>query len=210
MLDSLGDLVTASAISYAIIAGFVWLDAWFPVVPGESLVITGAVLAAQGQLSIWLVVLAGLAGAIAGDNFTYLLGRRLGTRAADKLFRSEKSRGRLAWAQSELERRRWIILVSRFVPGGRTAVMFASGTFAMEWRTRFLPFELAAALLWTGATAMLGYFFGSTFQSSVWLPLLVSLAIAAAITAIAELIVRWRPRDGRRTSPGRGGGRGSA
>lgn len=45
--------------------GFVWLDAWFPVVPGESLVITGAVLAAQRELSIWLIALAGLAGAIA-------------------------------------------------------------------------------------------------------------------------------------------------
>ena len=123
------DLVTASAISYLVIAGFVWLDAWFPVVPGESLIIAGAVLAAQGELSIWLVLLAGLAGAIAGDNFTYMLGRKLGRRAAERLFRSEKSRGRLAWAQEQLERRPWVILVSRYVPGGRTAVMFASDTF---------------------------------------------------------------------------------
>ncbi len=93
MFDSLVDLVTASAISYLVIAGFVWLDAWFPVVPGESLIITGAVLAAEGSLSIWLVLLAGLAGAIAGDNFTYLLGRKLGTRAAHRLFRSERRAG---------------------------------------------------------------------------------------------------------------------
>lgn len=132
MFDSLQNLVTASAASYLVIVGFVWLDAWFPVVPGESLVITGAVLAAQGQLSIALVLLAGLAGAIAGDNFTYLLGRKVGTRAADRLFKSEKNRGRLAWAQEQLEQRRWVILVSRFIPGGRTAVMFAAGTFAPE------------------------------------------------------------------------------
>ncbi len=62
MFDSLVDLVTASAISYLVIAGFVWLDAWFPVVPGESLIITGAVLAAQGSLSIWLVLVAGVGG----------------------------------------------------------------------------------------------------------------------------------------------------
>ena len=71
-----------------------------------------------------------------------MLGRKLGTRAAEQLFRSDKSRGRLAWAQEQLERRPWVILVSRYVPGGRTAMMFASGTFAMEWRTRFMPFEL--------------------------------------------------------------------
>jgi membrane protein DedA with SNARE-associated domain len=195
MVGSAEDLVTASAITYLVIVGFVWLDAWFPVVPGETLVLTGAVLAAQGKLSLWLVVLAGLAGAIAGDNFTYLLGAKLGTRAAGKLFRTDKSRGRLAWAEDQLERRRWIILVSRFVAGGRTAVMFASGTFQMEWRTRFLPFQVAAALLWTGAMALLGYLFGSTFQDSVWLPLLASLPIAAAITGIAQLVVRRRAGD---------------
>lgn len=78
------DLVTASAVSYLLIGGFVWLDAWFPAGPGETLVIAGSVLAAQGQLSLWLVVLAGLIGAVAGDNFTYLLGRYLGTRAASR------------------------------------------------------------------------------------------------------------------------------
>ncbi len=59
MVGSAEDLVTASAITYLVIVGFVWLDAWFPVVPGETLVLTGAVLAAQGKLSLWLVVLAG-------------------------------------------------------------------------------------------------------------------------------------------------------
>ncbi len=192
MFDSLQELVTASAASYAVIVGFVWLDAWFPIVPGESLVITGSVLAAQGDLSIWLVFLAGLVGAIAGDNFTYLLGRKLGERATGRLFRSEKARRRLAWAEEQLERRRWIILVSRFVPGGRTGVMFGAGTFEMQWRARFLPYQLAAALLWTVAIAALGYFFGSAFQDSFWLPLVVSLAIAAAITGVAQLIARHR------------------
>lgn len=186
MSGAFEDLVTASAVSYLVILGFVWLDAWFPIVPGETLVIAGAVLSAQGELSIWLVLIAGLGGAIAGDNFTYLLGRKLGKRGAPKLFRSEKSRGRLAWAERELERRLWIILTSRFVPGGRTAVMFASGTFGIEWRTGFLPYEVGAAALWTGTAGALGYFFGSTFRDSFWLPLLVSFAVAAAITAIAE------------------------
>lgn len=192
MFDSFQELVTASAVSYAVIASFVWLDAWFPIVPGESLVIAGSVLAAQGDLSIWLVFLAGLVGAIAGDNFTYLLGRKLGDRASRRLFRGEKARRRLAWAEDQLERRRWIILASRFVPGGRTGVMFGAGAFEMEWRARFLPYQLAAALLWTAATAALGYFFGSAFQDSFLLPLVVSLGIAAAIAAIAQVLTRRR------------------
>ena len=44
--------------------------------------------------------------------------------------------------------------------------MFASGTFAMEWRTRFLPYQLAGAVFWTGATAALGYLFGRIFEGS--------------------------------------------
>jgi hypothetical protein len=42
VLDSIPDLLTASALAYVVIFGFVWLDAWFPVVPGETLIISGA------------------------------------------------------------------------------------------------------------------------------------------------------------------------
>jgi len=46
--------------------------------PGETALVLAAILASQGKLQIWLVILIGVASAIAGDNIGYLLGRRLG------------------------------------------------------------------------------------------------------------------------------------
>jgi membrane protein DedA with SNARE-associated domain len=46
--------------------------------PGETALVLAAVLASQGKLEIWLVILIGVASAITGDNIGYLLGRRFG------------------------------------------------------------------------------------------------------------------------------------
>src|SRR5437764_7608916 len=46
--------------------------------PGETALVAAAVLASQGKLQIWLVILIGVASAIVGDNIGYLLGRRVG------------------------------------------------------------------------------------------------------------------------------------
>ncbi len=46
--------------------------------PGETALVFAAVLASQGKLNIWLVIVIGIASAIVGDNIGYLLGRKLG------------------------------------------------------------------------------------------------------------------------------------
>ena len=46
--------------------------------PGETALVAAAVLASQGKLQIWLVILIGVSSAIAGDNAGFLLGRRFG------------------------------------------------------------------------------------------------------------------------------------
>ena len=50
------------------------LDGIFPIVPGESTVIAAAVLAAEGHLSLWIVILAGALGAVVGDSAAYRIG----------------------------------------------------------------------------------------------------------------------------------------
>lgn len=192
MLDWIPDLVVASAVSYLVIFFFVWLDAWFPVVPGETLVITGAVLATEGGLSVWLVFLAGFVGAIAGDNFTYMLGDKVGGPVARRFMSEGKSKERLEWAERQLRRRPWIVISARFIPGGRTAVMFASGLLDVTWRSRFLPFEVTGAFMWALLATVLGYVFGSIFEDSTWLPLLVSIMVAAVVSFVAELVDRRR------------------
>ena len=188
MFDQFTQLVSdASGWAYAIIFVLALLDALVPVVPSESSVITAGVVAASGDLSVPLVVLAAAAGAAAGDNTAYLLGRRFGTRIEARYFRGERGRRRIQWAERQLaERGRELILIGRFIPGGRTAVTLSAGTLRYPWR-RFVLFDAAAALVWALYATLLGYFGGRAFEHSPWKGLLLALAIAFGVAGGIEL-----------------------
>lgn len=194
MVEWFRDVVSDSALTYPVEAAFVAVDGFFPVVPGETVVITAALLASGGELVVWLVLLAAFAGAFAGDNVSYGFGAKIGRPAARRLFRGDRSTKMLGWARVQLrERGPLMILVARFIPGGRTATTFASGMLGMPWR-RFAQADGVAAGVWSVYATALGYFGGETFKDSFWKPLLVSFAIAGLV-AIAGEVVR-RATDG--------------
>lgn len=201
MFDGIEQLLTGAPWAYAIIAAIVALDAVFPVVPGETAVITGGVLAAQGDLSTALVATSAFAGVLIGDNASYLLGSTLGRRARSRLLRGRKARRRLEWAACLLrERGLTIILVARFIPGGRTTATFSSGALGLEWR-RFLVADAVAAAVWSTYGALLGRLGGEAFSDSFWPALLVALAVAGLATLAGELYRRRRARRAAATAP---------
>lgn len=181
MSDWLTEQVSQSALTYLVVFVAAGLDVLFPLIPSETIVITASVLAAQGDLLIVAIVPAVALGAFVGDNIAYLLGRQVGDPVAKRLFRGEKGRGRLAWAEGALQRRGMtLIVIGRFVPGGRTATTFAAGTLEMPYR-RFVAADACAAVLWALYVSMLGYLGGETFEDNVWLPVAASLGFAAAV-----------------------------
>src|SRR5829696_5608105 len=118
----LENAVRGEVWTYPAIVVAVAFDSLFPIAPGEAVVITAGVLAADGELNPFLVVCAGIAGGCLGDSCSYWLGASLGRRAERRLFKSEKARGRVEWARDQLRcRGGQIIVVARFIPGGRTA-----------------------------------------------------------------------------------------
>jgi len=180
----------ASGWAYAILFLLAFLDAMVPVVPSETSVITAGVVASSGDLSVSLVVLAAAAGAFAGDNATYLLGRRYGTRIEARFFSGERGRKQIQWAERQLDERGGeLIAVGRFIPGGRTAVTLSAGTLGYPWR-RFALFDAGAALLWALYATLLGYFGGRAFEHAPWKGLLLALAVAFAVAGAIEL-TRW-------------------
>jgi membrane-associated protein len=173
---------------------FAAIDAFFPIVPSEATVIAGGVLAGSGDLSLGLVILAGAVGAVCGDNVSYWIGRTLGERITGRLFAGER-RKHLDRAHRLLEERGgYLIIIGRFIPGGRTAVTFAAGSLDWPWR-RFIFYDVIAGTIWASYAALLGYFGGKTFENAPWKGLLVAFAAAACVTGLIELVRWYRKRS---------------
>jgi len=195
--DRLAEWVSGEWWSYLVIFAIAAIDAFFPLVPSETLLVLGGSLAGSGDLSLLLVILAGAAGAVVGDNISFGIGSLVGERTVKRWFRSEKSHRRLEWAERTLdERGAYIILIARFIPCGRTAVTFSAGYIpTFPWR-RFIVYDVIAGVLWATYAAMLGYLFGKTFeQHPVW-GVFVALGIALTLGLVVEVIRHVRKRRG--------------
>jgi membrane protein DedA with SNARE-associated domain len=192
VLDALPDLATASPWAYLAILAFAALDAVFPVVPSEASVISAGVLAGTGELSLALVVAAAAAGAVAGDNGAFALGRLLGPRVERRLARSERGRRRRAWAEAKLEARApALLLLARFVPFGRTAATTTAGLVRLRWR-RFLRLSVFAGVAWASYAALLGFAGGTTFEEHPALGLALGFSLALAGAGLVSLAIRRR------------------
>jgi len=64
--------------AYLAIFSVAMIDAFFPVVPSESLVVTAGVFAAAGDQSLALVIAAAALGAFVGDHVSYAVGSQAG------------------------------------------------------------------------------------------------------------------------------------
>lgn len=204
MFDQFTEWVSGAWWSYPLIFAVSMIDAFFPVVPSESVVITAGNLASHGDLWLLGVIAAAAGGAIVGDNISYAIGKYAGEHTVKRLFRSDKARRGFEWAEQQLERRGfYIIVIARFIPGGRTAVTFSSGyTHAMPWR-RFIVADVCAGLIWGTYAAMLGYVGGKTFEDQPWKGLFLGFLIAIAVAGGVEAI-RWylgRRRSTRDAAP---------
>jgi membrane-associated protein len=184
----------ASPLAYLAVLGACALDAVLPIVPSETVVIAAGVLATRGELWIWLVAVAAAAGGFLGDVGSYVLGRTAGASAAGRLFRSEKARRRLHWAGDALARHgAAIIVVARFIPGGRTATTFTAGTVKLAW-PRFAAADAAGAILWAVYAAGLGYLGGEAFERRPLHALLFGLGAALLVALSIEAARRLRQR----------------
>jgi membrane-associated protein len=195
LLNQLIDLLTGSFWTYPLLLGICIGDAVFPAFPSETAVIVCGIQAGRGQLSLEAVIAVAALGAFLGDNLSYAIGRYAGQPAVRRFFSGEKAQERLQWARRFLtERGSYVLIVARFVPGGRTAATFTSGLVHLTWMTRFVPFVFIAAIFWAAFGALLGYLGGRTFEDKPIYALLLAFGIAGTLTVGAEAFRRWRMR----------------
>ena len=190
MLQGLIDLLTGSLWTYPLLFGICVGDALIPAFPSETAVIVCGIQAARGQLSLEAVIACAAGGAFIGDNSSYAVGRWLGTPAVNRFFSGEVAQRRLDWARNFLkERGSYVLIVARFIPGGRTATTFTAGLVRIRWLTRFAPYIFVAAIIWAVYAALLGYVGGRMFQDKPIYALLIAFGFAALVTVSVE---GWR------------------
>ncbi|MBB5778152.1 DedA family protein [Nonomuraea jabiensis] len=194
ILDLVQQVMTSPWL-YAALFGLALLDGFFPIVPAETSVITAAVFAASGETNLALVIVAAALGAFAGDHISYLIGNRSAGRLREKKA--------FVWARDTLaERGGLVLVVARYIPGGRTATTLTMGAVRHPLRS-FTFFDAIAASSWAVYSGLIGFFGGMAFENDPIKGLLLGLGIAVSITGLVEL-VRWlRKRRAIQASPER-------
>jgi len=127
------------------------------VLPGETAVVYGGVLADAGKVSVVLVLAVVLIAAVAGDSVGFEVGRKLGPRLSRApVLRNHPDR--LEAAQAYLRRRGGrAVVMGRFTAFLRAVMPGLAGASRMEYR-RFLVFNVMGGVIWGSACVLLGFF----------------------------------------------------
>lgn len=175
-------------------------------VPGETALVIGAVLAAQGHLNPAGVAVVGLAGAVLGDNTGYYVGRRWGHR----LIRARGIRRvydprRVAVAERFFQRHGWTaVFFGRFVAILRIFAGPLAGLHRMPW-PHFLAANAAGGMIWVAAVVTAGLLVGGNLDHLIqlisragYIGLAVAVLIAAGLIVLHHVRKRRELREGER------------
>jgi len=181
---ALGALISVSSSLGYLLPAIIGLESLGLPSPGETALVLAAVLASQGKLQIWLVILIGVASAITGDNIGYLLGRRFGREVleAPGPFRARRVEV-IAAGDRFFDRHgpkavffaRWIALV-------RFAAAWLAGINEMRFRDFFF-WNALGGITWGVTFGLVGYFAGSAAADAI-----SSFGVYAAV-ALAVLVI---------------------
>lgn len=194
ILDSVSQFAEdAAAYGYWAIFLVVAGDGLIPILPGETAIVAAAVLAANGSLSLPLVILAGVAGAVAGDSTAYWIGR-VGHGPIRRTITRVAGAERLAAAEKMVQRQGpALVFVGRFLPGIRIAINLSCGAGHMSF-PRFLTFDVLGGIAWATQAALLGYFAGKAFADQLWVAFVVAFAVTGLVGAFVATKERKRAR----------------
>jgi membrane protein DedA with SNARE-associated domain len=189
---------TLGPYTYALVFGMAFLETGAFVgliAPGETAILLGGVVAAQGKVSLPVILLLAWAGSAAGDLAPLALGRRLGRPFLHRHGpRFKLTEDRIARVEHFYARHGGkAILIGRFVGIIRAVSPFLAGSSGLRFRA-FLPWSLLGTAVWAAAFTLVGYAFSESFSQAAGA--LTHGAFALALVAAVLLAVRAHRRTG--------------
>jgi membrane-associated protein len=182
LLDEDVDEQAAYFLTFALIFG----DAIVPLLPGETTLNTAAVLASDGVLHLFPVIVAGSLGAVLGDSVLYWLARVAAQRFQPQMDSARRDE-RVQRVLRILGDRTPILLVfGRYVPGVRFLINATLGSTQFPYR-RFLLWSAIGGISWATYTAILAYHVGSALEGFP----IASIIVSGAITTLLIIAIIW-------------------
>ncbi|WP_406045503.1 DedA family protein [Micromonospora sp. NBC_00898] len=167
-------------------------------VPGEVAVLVGGVLAHEGRLPLWAVVVAAVVGAALGDQIGYLVGRRYGRRLLERTPRRFVRSGQVGRAFALIRRRgAMAVVVGRWAAALRALVPALAGMSGIPQRT-FTLANVTGGALWALTVAVLGYLAGASYRMLERRLGLGGEALFAVVLVAVAVRIWWRRRAARR------------
>jgi membrane-associated protein len=161
--------------------------------PGDSLLFTAGLFAAQGILNLPLILVGCFVAAVAGDQVGYVFGQRVGPalfrRPDSRLFKQEYVTRAQAFFEKHGPK---TIVLARFVPIVRTFAPILAGVGSMRYRT-FVSYNLVGGFLWAVGVTLLGYGLGELIPN-IDAYLLPIIAVIIGISLMPVFFEWWRRR----------------
>lgn len=173
----------------------------FPFLPGDSLLVTAAVLRGELDIQTWQILAVGIVAAFLGDQVGYYLGHTFGRRLFKddaKILRTD----RLEAAEAFFAKYGPVSLVlGRFVPIVRTYIPLAAGTANMPYR-KFIGWNLAGGIAWVCSMAAVGVLLGNIpgITSSIDKIMLLIIFISVLPIVISGLNARRKANKAEKVS----------
>ena len=198
-----GGLFASAVLPGILVIVFIETGLLFPLLPGDSLLFTGGLLAAAPNppVNIWVLVICVSAVAILGDQCAYFIGRRIGPALFDKedsrFFKKHYVTESHAFFEKHGPK---TIIMARFVPIVRTFTPVLAGVSTMRYPL-FLGFDIIGGIAWGAGVTLLGYFLGNVpfvkNNLELMILLIVFLSILPGLITVARnVIARRRTAEG--------------
>lgn len=186
------------------VALLMFIETAFPPIPSEVIMPLAGVAAGQGKSDLWLTVLAGTAGAMAGNIIWFAIAWKLGLARFERfLLRFGRI---LTLDEVEIHRGRQlferygggIVGVGRVIPTVRSLVSIPAGLVRMNVRS-FLIYSTIGTAVWTLGLTLAGYFLGQHFHEiDKFLGPLSTVVILVVLAVYLYRVIMWDRLKSRR------------
>ncbi|WP_075215547.1 DedA family protein [Mongoliimonas terrestris] len=185
---------------YLGVAFLMFLENVFPPIPSEVIMPLAGFAAARGDMNIWLVILSGTIGSLAGAFFWYYIGVWLGNGRVEwaitrfgriltmNLDDLEKAREWFRWKAS------WAVFLGRLVPTVRTLISVPAGIAGMSFGT-FAFWTTLGTAAWTAILAMAGYLLESQYETvEGYIDPASKVVVAVIVLGYLYRVITYKPR----------------